>query len=53
MMLKDAQSVFCSADQTLFVNLEGTFNIRQGFAHAVKDAQTPEAIVNPQLGGRA
>src|SRR6516165_6027993 len=32
--------------KVLSVNLEGTFNMCQAFAHAMKDAQTPGAIVN-------
>src|SRR5260370_736680 len=36
--------------KVLSVNLEGTFNMCQAFARAVKEAQTPAAIVN--LSGR-
>src|SRR6516225_8747942 len=32
--------------KVLSVNLEGTFNMCQAFARAVKEAQTPAAIVN-------
>ena len=32
--------------RVLSVNLEGTFNVCQAFARAVKEAQTPAAIVN-------
>jgi len=32
--------------KVLSVNLEGTFNVCQAFARAVKEAQTPAAIVN-------
>src|SRR6516162_2100907 len=32
--------------KVLSVNLEGTFNMCQAFAHAMKDAQKPGAIVN-------
>jgi meso-butanediol dehydrogenase/(S,S)-butanediol dehydrogenase/diacetyl reductase len=32
--------------KVLSVNLEGTFNMCRAFAHAMKDAQTPGAIVN-------
>jgi meso-butanediol dehydrogenase / (S,S)-butanediol dehydrogenase / diacetyl reductase len=32
--------------RVLSVNLDGTFNVCQAFAHVVKEAQTPAAIVN-------